>query len=924
MYQYAPSHNLDHIEWNHAHLIYPPNLAIPTSPVNPPATQPNQPVQMTIDFDSIIAPKLGARESISWNRNGIIASIGDEGVETNLLVCTDGQDWVLTKPTLYAPKSILQPPTTSFVTPHRAFCHVEWSPSGSDLAIIDTLGSLYIYSQYTTLSPITCLRKPPSEELTTPIDLNAIVGFTWVAPEKPVILTNPGLKAGGSEKSKQKLSDVKDFPTGQTSQLLGYSGISVTYGVSQGLHLGPRIPQGFGACIGVTRSQVLKLWTQNGPSQPYNLVKLSLNQLHSDDIISHASFAGTKDHKMLLACYSPAGAIYLYRIEVEWSKEEEPKLRATRLLKETLMPQSGAPARLTDLKLFSIRSNQVSSETEAEMVCVFTDTKGATTNRYELQSHTPDLNSTFYSLGTNDSSASSTTTHKTHIISLVETTTSNKIVNIGSQVYDSIFFAAHEDGILNFRYRGNVSSSTKGTPFNMFSDAGYAFTPLPKGSDRPDYICVSPTCASYVYKTKDGLKLRIIDNKIPDADLTVAQMVDSAFVLSLRHSVSCISAVCNDDVMMVMRREIQRVSKLAPALETQFPLLLLAESHKAINFSLDLKKDHQMDKIMINPSLQRLLTMQTVIGTQHGWTRNVTSRLSWCFLNLRLVSFSLTFTLRAIGQQKPGVAPNHAMRIHYLMSLSGLKRWCLDFAAYLCQELLAASNEGPSYFQKQHVALPMVMARSSRMLLMYSWRGIRSLDTILMQKPGTETQEAGLASQRQRELSHFTPISMTFFEQLFNVIDSHTKQVAENVEDRLGLEQQLLFQGMIPQQFLPLAKRCVDEFDKFRKTNDLSPLYFYNVSWLGLDEHYDGRPAPTPAMAPYRNVTSTGLKIDCLRKFIIERQEGSILRVCQRCAGTSVFVDSSDGKQFTGTHWTFAFQRNCWCGGMWIPESLGV
>ena len=181
-----------------------------------------------------------------------------------------------------------------------------------------------------------------------------------------------------------------------------------------------------------------------------------------------------------------------------------------------------------------------------------------------------------------------------------------------------------------------------------------------------------------------------------------------------------------------------------------------------------------------------------------------------------------------------------------------------------------------------------------------------------------------MASQRQRELSIFTPISMTFFEQLFNVIDSHTKQVSENVEDRLGLEQQLLFQGMIPQQYLPLAKRCVDEFDKFRKTTDLSPLYFYNVSWLGLDEHYDGRPAPTAAMAPYRNVTSTGLQIDCLRKFIIERQEGNILRVCQRCAGTSVFVDSSDGKQFAGTHWTFAFQRNCWCGGMWIPEGLSV
>lgn len=843
-------------------------------------------------------------------------------METCFLGCKDGQNWALTKPTLFVSKTLLQPPTTSFVTPHRAFCHVEWSPSGSDLAIIDTLGSLYIYGQYTALSPIINLRKPPSEEVTTAIDLNAIVGFSWVAPEKPVIMTNPGMKSGGNDNSKTKLTEAKGFPAGDVSQLLGYSGTSVTYGVNQGLHLGPRMPQGYSSCIGVSRSQVLKLWYQSAQGQPYGLSTVSLNQLYSDDIISHASFAGTKDHKLLLVCYSPAGTIYVYRVEIEWIKDEEPKLKATRLLKETLVPQSG-PARLTHLKLFSIRSNQVSSETEAEIVCVFTHPKGAITNRYELQSHTPDLHSTFYSLGTHD--APSTTTHKTHLVSLVETSPSNSILNIGSHVYDTVFFAAHEDGTISCRYRGNVSSSTKGTPFNMFSDAGYRYSLLEGGSgSRPDFICVSPTFASYVYREPNdgGLKLRFIESGIPDGDMTVASLIDSAVVLSLRHSVSCISAVCNDDIMFIMRREIDRISRLVPALKTQYSLLLLAESHKAINFSLDLKKDHQMDKIMINPSLQRLLTMQTVLGSSLGWTRDTTSRLSWCFLNLRLVSFSLTFTLRAIGTHKPGQPPkpvDHAMRVHYLASLSGLKRWCLDFAAYLCQELLTASNEGPDYLKRQHVALPIVMARSSRMLLMYSWRGIKSLDTVLMQKPGTETAEAGLASQRQRELSHFTPISMSFFEQLLNLIDSHTKQISDNTEDRLGLEQQLLFRGVIPPPYMALAKRCVDEFEKFKKTTDLAPLYFYNISWLGLDEYYDGRPAATASVAPFRNVTATGQQVDCLRKFIIERVEGDVLRVCQRCAGVSVFVDSTDGKQFGSTHWTFAFQRNCWCGGMWVP-----
>lgn len=80
---------------------------------------------------------------------------------------------------------------------------------------------------------------------------------------------------------------------------------------------------------------------------------------------------------------------------------------------------------------------------------------------------------------------------------------------------------------------------------------------------------------------------------------------------------------------------------------------------------------------------------------------------------------------------------------------------------------------------------------------------------------------------------------------------------------------------------------------------DMASLYFYDLSWLGLDDDIKSTAA------------RKSRKTDAIRKTDIPK--GRPLRQCTRCC--SVTEDFTNSRQ---TSWLVSMQRMCFCGSLWM------
>ena len=117
--------------------------------------------------------------SIAWSKWGSIASIASNGTTLelrNLRCHPDDGTWALSEPTT----------TPNFSAPLDGcpLKHLAWSPTGSDLAVIDAVGRVTILSIYSSINK-PALSRP--SHLDPADDLHAVVGSFWLnqAPYPP-------------------------------------------------------------------------------------------------------------------------------------------------------------------------------------------------------------------------------------------------------------------------------------------------------------------------------------------------------------------------------------------------------------------------------------------------------------------------------------------------------------------------------------------------------------------------------------------------------------------------------------------------------------------------------------------------------------------------------------------------------------------
>jgi mediator of RNA polymerase II transcription subunit 16 len=119
-----------------------------------------------------LVPRLTVCRTIAWSKWGSIASITPGGATLELrnlrCSCRDGT-WGLSEPTLTPPLS-----PNNDGGPLKHLC---WSPTGSELAVIDAAGRVAILSLFSSLNKPTLSRHAQMDPVD---DLHGVVGCYWL------------------------------------------------------------------------------------------------------------------------------------------------------------------------------------------------------------------------------------------------------------------------------------------------------------------------------------------------------------------------------------------------------------------------------------------------------------------------------------------------------------------------------------------------------------------------------------------------------------------------------------------------------------------------------------------------------------------------------------------------------------------------
>ncbi|CDK27910.1 unnamed protein product [Kuraishia capsulata CBS 1993] len=452
------------------------------------------------------------------------------------------------------------------------------------------------------------------------------------------------------------------------------------------------------------------------------------------------------------------------------------------------------------------------------------------------------------------------------------------------------------------------SSNTALLPSSISSlfDAGFEF---PKLDFRPRAMCISPNLCCFVALSRSSNKLYLecLEGKAFNADTKPRPglLLSIAASCALRHSSACFTSTSTEDLVATIQQELVRAAKSVSKEYSQALLVsILQESHRAINFSLDFSKE-QVDRLLGSPPLQRLLNLQLALGTTFDWQRTKSGKVAWALLNLRLCAFGMMITLRSVYHHMNKLSKRGSSvdlyndakwRSENVLSSLGVIRWCMDYILYLNQQIVelcqvfkdvdqTPTSPDPLEALKSYVALPLILGKVPRSLLLYSMatmkrlndfvqkciekiessngapsvgvsaNSIKSVEDALFFAPTTSTQAnknnksfaidplntptalpTVEAFYRLREILNNSPVPLDGFEKFLTEADTALRNLRIDKSTSLAIEQQLVCQGHVPKPFVEPIKKLLSVYSQSLLNEvDHVELYFYNFDWLMLD-----------------------------------------------------------------------------------------
>lgn len=932
-------------------------------------------------------------DTITWSRNGFVcyATAPHDGhnLKMTFLENTNGTDWRLASPHKVAIK-----PLEASAVP--ALHLVQWSSVLTDLAVFDELGNFYIL-----LAGVGLLRSKngkaddanapqgssasggsapaaaqngqsetdgPSYELTSynhtemiyrdvaaaPGAGNRCVAFKWLGVEKPQIVNKPARLSGSGYEYGVQLYQ---------SQLLVHPIASKQ------------------ACVALRLNGVFSVYFQGEHKVEYHKMLVNLA-----GFFTHASIGYTSDKKIVVCAYDALLLrILSYVVTVHWGFLVESALRqrsdphfytpkdkqvaptvSAELIHE-MTPDVGAFAdqnnELVDTRLALI--DVISPCHQANVLDVLvsythTNQNGVcsyTTQRFHVKSAQEVLSEPFASMAAD---------LQPGLASLVfqdKLTVPRAFKAIRTALLDCFVLLVHKDGSVVCVDRatwtvveaGKVKLENEEMPPTIRSilDCGFTFPQLDVAD--PSFIfAVSPNMTSVVYGHigyEAPLKFAVLDRTRYSQNIKL-----SSVAFSFSHAHACYSNTCSDDLLALIRVETDR----NPEIAQQLLQSIIVESHSAINFHLNSFGKDLVDKLLSNPPLQKLLSLQLVLSDLSG--AKVSADMAWVVLNLRSTSFGIMFSLssiyRQISKKKPvyDTLEDSTSRGECIILLIGNVKWLIDLIYYLNQELLqlsfAKSNPADSVITLENsIALPIILSKVPRLFLMYALSSIGKTHEILKKLHKDLSESNKLFKPMKEALERFfltcssLPLRLNNFETFLRDCEVYiTKEFSQHAPDAaklLHLEQQMFCNGTIPSELQSAARNIVDRHAlSMSRDLKLSELYFYDNSWLDVGvatraETFTSTVAEDSDLTLVRLRYSSTEAVDALRKIFIDctplvtsggttsmgqyHSSTNRVRKCVRCRAVSLI---SDPLVFNSPRsinlWTMVFQRTCICGSAWV------
>ncbi|KAJ5893975.1 Mediator complex subunit Med16 [Penicillium taxi] len=866
---------------------------------------------------------LGCRQKVAWSRLGCIAYISTDGLELCVrhLQCspTDGK-WLLSD----------EFPLGSIITDAHGgshLMHLSWNETGSELAVVDCLGRISIYSISMALNSITGQRQAIFDSSD---DSNQIVGMMWLNTNRSYHAFQQAAKVNG----RWAYTPFRRRP------------------------IGPFNVANKGALVCVTRAGQIRLLYQHPDSRWAELPAELKNTLYSDRILTHASMISTQAG-ILLATYSVCQKICLYRIHIAWnppqwdpSNPRQVPIPTFRFLHCKIdMPCNifsvNGPEDHTDhsspflnsvysLAHLQIMPGQIDSPGGSTaspwIMAVFSKPLHATPEypdqqgppsviaRWHLDSAPQTFHPKFDEVTSNKSNAQPKPKIELHRLDDIHC--DKYIISVDVVEHGTALAFTHDDSSISFydmRTMTIFNGQDDTSMVTCLAQTGFQF-PL----DTPGLsIAFSPnSCAAVILDAEGQAQLRFMEHSFGSAAGLFDESKFSAAIAALTLAFSRGSGgdVNTDDILTVALRHLSSDAQAS----------FLSEVYRALPVNCNFTTEQ--DKLMTHPYIPRCLSLQAALGFRGDLKRRITSSsVAWAILQLRHASVLFAYFLQ---NSKQGQTEAHDPEI--LRMIWGNTKWTLDFSHYIMAEIFDLTEQFESTFTDQEaftkklkttnsLALLALLSSMPRAFLRFICRGLRGVHASFTAiNPATLPNESRIFYSEICQTLDSSPVRIEVYEKFLAGVDSAVKHAYNSAgfgdAERPGPEKELLVNARIPAVLVPaVAILMRQNVPAIKSEINRKDIILGDYSWLGFGD--DKR------TVMYRKTR----KVDALKKIPLQPplpvgRNGRVTkpqkrRRCVRCCEVSGDTTLSRSLTYFKMVAKLTLLRSCPCGGMWTLEN---
>ncbi|KAJ5246826.1 Mediator complex subunit Med16 [Penicillium chermesinum] len=852
----------------------------------------------------------GCCQKIAWSRLGCIAYISPDGLRVSVRHlrsnASDGK-WELSEETPL--------PIVSETHLGNQLVHLSWNEVGSEVAIVDCMGRLSIFSISIALNSITGTR---TASVDAGDDSNQIVGLMWLSTQRMVHAFHQAAKALFTQ------------PT--------------------------RMP--WLLCL---RAGQIRLIYQNPDNKWAELPAELKNTGYSDRLLTHASMVPTSAG-ILLATYSVCQKMCLYRVSISWNPQQWDAAAAKkgasfpipsfhfrhcnidipatisttpRGMEEHSDQQLPFQNLAYSLSRLEVMPGQIDSPTGSTsspwVLAVFSKPLHATPEypdqqgpssvivRWQLETSPQALHPKFDELSSKKSNAQPKS--KIGLRRLDDIYCDKYIISVDAVEHGNALAITFEDSSITFydiRTMAIFNGLDDPSTVTCLAQAGFHY-PM----DSPGLsITFSPNACASVFLDSEGQpRLRLMEHTFGSTGEVFDESKFSAAIaaLTLTFSRACGADVNTDDILTVALRQ------LTPEAASTF----VGEVYRALpvncNFTVE------QEKLMSHPYIPRCLSLQAALGFQgRVKPRTLSSAVTWATIQLRHAAVLIAFFF-----QHGKAGQGEALDPEILRVILGNTKWALSFASYLLSEVFDLADEFDGLFTDQEAftqklkttnSLPLIILLSSmsRAFIRFTCRGLRGVQAGFSNiNPASLPNEARIYYTEICQVLASSPVRVDIYEKFIAGVDSAVKHAYQGSgfgdNERPAPEKELLVNARIPPVLVTaVATLLKSTVPSIKAEINRKEIVLGDYSWLGF-----GSDVRTLTFRRTRDV-------DMLKKAVL-RPRASVSgnnaavqpqkrRRCVRCCEVSGDTTLPRSLPYFRMAAKLNLLRSCPCGGMWMIE----